>query len=707
MDVVVSCVCWGRTTSARRLVVLVIAAAAALVAIGAPVAVAGPPAAAGGMVHVFGEDFTGTSLNTSVWEPGWNQDANITGPMSERCLSKGNVSVSSGFLRLTMTKLRAGQTQTCSDGQHSSTVSWLGGLVDSKPRANHPGFKYSYGYVEWRARTSVRVGTLCEQAPAPCIAGLPQLWSISDVSDFEIDTFEGEHGKASYNLHPPTPNGASYQPPGAFADAQWHTFASLWTPSGIDYYYDGTYVGHRSGDGTAQYLVMDIIEGAPQVNGATLDVDSVDVWQPLPPSATTTAASTVLASQATLTGTVNPRGQPTTYQFEYGTSTSYGAFAPASLGAAGSADTATPLSVTVDALQSSTTYHYRIVATNMAGTTYGSDQSFTTPGHGASVLGPDGRQHHYYKGANGHLWEWTYPAGGGTPAHTDRNAEIAGSPTAFTVGQSVVVFFRNGDSKLAQLEDNGTSANLYTYNKTITSDPSGYALSGARQAVFFRDADGQLGEWFYANGTITYYTWGESLAGAPLALAINPSSNDRQAVFYRGVDGHLHQWYHDGSAHTYDWSTMLAGGLSPNAKVTGDLAGYVLADGRQAVFYRGANGELWQWYHDLSDGHFYDWGGDVRGTPAAYRLADGQQAVFFRGAAEHLWEWTHDGTAQHFYDWNGMIPFGAQPLTGDPSAFAFSDGRQVAFVRDADGGLREWYYDGAVHWYGWGGSIAP
>ncbi|MHB8458363.1 MAG: hypothetical protein ACYDBS_11860, partial [Acidimicrobiales bacterium] len=55
-----------------------------------------------------------------------------------------------------------------------------------------------------------------------------------------------------------------------------------------------------------------------------------------PPSVVTQAATSVTATQATLNGTVNPNGAATTYQFQYGTTTSYGSVSPASPASAGS-----------------------------------------------------------------------------------------------------------------------------------------------------------------------------------------------------------------------------------------------------------------------------------------------------------------------------------------------------------------------------------
>jgi YVTN family beta-propeller protein len=99
------------------------------------------------------------------------------------------------------------------------------------------------------------------------------------------------------------------------------------------------------------------------------------------PAVTTTAASGVTSSGATVGGTVNPEGQAATYQFDYGTTTSYGSSVPSPAGSAGSGTSAVTESASLTGLRTGTTYHYRIEATNATGTTYGPDRTFTTPRH--------------------------------------------------------------------------------------------------------------------------------------------------------------------------------------------------------------------------------------------------------------------------------------------------------------------------------------
>ena len=139
----------------------------------------------------------------------------------------------------------------------------------------------------------------------------------------------------------------------------------------------------NGGDGVLQYQ-----DGTPDMTGTQwTELDNALAGDcgggstpPGPaPAAVTGSASGVTTTTATLNGTVNPEGAATTYQFQYGTSTSYGSVAPASAASAGSGSGANGVSVGLTGLSAGTTYDYRLVATNAAGTTTGGNQTFTTP----------------------------------------------------------------------------------------------------------------------------------------------------------------------------------------------------------------------------------------------------------------------------------------------------------------------------------------
>jgi hypothetical protein len=101
------------------------------------------------------------------------------------------------------------------------------------------------------------------------------------------------------------------------------------------------------------------------------------------PTATTGAASAVTATTATLNGTVFANKEVTTYRFEYGTSTAYGSQTPNGT-TSGNANKS--VSADITALAPSTTYHFRVVATNGSGPATGADATFTTPAAGPAAL---------------------------------------------------------------------------------------------------------------------------------------------------------------------------------------------------------------------------------------------------------------------------------------------------------------------------------
>jgi hypothetical protein len=117
------------------------------------------------------------------------------------------------------------------------------------------------------------------------------------------------------------------------------------------------------------------------VNGVEVDGgDEILTTLPSPPAVITGGATAVDATDATLSGTVNPNGDATTYEIEYGTDMTYGSVLPEN-GEATLDQTQAVEAVQqgVSGLQPNTTYHYRVVATNPGGTTYGGDMTFTTP----------------------------------------------------------------------------------------------------------------------------------------------------------------------------------------------------------------------------------------------------------------------------------------------------------------------------------------
>ncbi len=94
----------------------------------------------------------------------------------------------------------------------------------------------------------------------------------------------------------------------------------------------------------------------------------------------------ILPTVATLTATINPEGEGTTYRFEYGTDESYGQSTPTAT-LPGSEFGEEEVEAPIAGLAPETTYHFRVVATNHCNpsepaqecTAQGEDRTFTTP----------------------------------------------------------------------------------------------------------------------------------------------------------------------------------------------------------------------------------------------------------------------------------------------------------------------------------------
>ncbi len=145
------------------------------------------------------------------------------------------------------------------------------------------------------------------------------------------------------------------------------------------------------------------------------------------PTVTTGAATSLTSSSAQVAGVVNPRGEQTTYTVQYGPTAAYGAqSAPVAVGF-GSAPV--DVATTIGGLAASTTYHYRIVASNAVGTTHGLDATLTT---GAAPPGGGG-------------------GGGGGGVAGDVEVSFAASSLTPAVNEvvEVRVFVRNKSQNLA------------------------------------------------------------------------------------------------------------------------------------------------------------------------------------------------------------------------------------------------------------------
>jgi hypothetical protein len=159
----------------------------------------------------------------------------------------------------------------------------------------------------------------------------------------------------------------------------------LFTRSGSTWTQQGEKVtgGGEAGEGEFGTNVAFSADGGTGIIGAWRDNGGRGAaWVFVdPPAAATGAATGVGETSATLNGTVGAGDSSTTY-FQYGTTMAYGASTASQPVDASSGPS--PLTLAIGGLAPGTTYHFRLVAENSGGVTYGSDQTFTTEARAAT-----------------------------------------------------------------------------------------------------------------------------------------------------------------------------------------------------------------------------------------------------------------------------------------------------------------------------------
>jgi hypothetical protein len=136
----------------------------------------------------------------------------------------------------------------------------------------------------------------------------------------------------------------------------------------------GTEFLFQTGGGALQFFetVTPGFRAEPEPNSLAI------VVTPKPPSVITGAATEAGQTTAVLNGTVNPNDlSVNTCEFEYGTTTAYGAKAGCG-GIAAHSNTPVPVSGNATGLTPGTAYHYRLVAKNTVGSNHGEDRTFKT-----------------------------------------------------------------------------------------------------------------------------------------------------------------------------------------------------------------------------------------------------------------------------------------------------------------------------------------
>jgi beta-glucanase (GH16 family) len=224
----------------------------------------------------FDSNFTGSSLNTKVWDTCYPWATSNVG-----CTNYGNSGdedlewyrasqdqVSGGVLHLVA---RREPTPGLTENGAPKRYACRSGMVTS-----FPGLKFQYGVIQITAKIPFGPGLW----PALWLAATNEKWPP------EIDILEhwASDSQGKIYLHPtsgPRQGGPVNMPD---LGTGWHTFTLEWTKSRLTWYYDGTQVASATVGIPQQsmYLIANLADDitTPGTCSGSMEIKSVKVWQP-------------------------------------------------------------------------------------------------------------------------------------------------------------------------------------------------------------------------------------------------------------------------------------------------------------------------------------------------------------------------------------------------------------------------------------------
>jgi hypothetical protein len=423
------------------------------------------------------------------------------------------------------------------------------------------------------------------------------------------------------------------------------------------------------------------------------------------------AVAEVAAGSATLDAQIDPHGAPTTYYFQYGTSTAYESEAPAAPGvAAGSGEGEQSVSVHLQGLAPSTIYHYRVVVSStfdgQALSVQGPDQTFTTQAAGAASALPDGRG-----------WEMVTPLdkqGAGLSADGNEqgadiqaaadggaityvaNAPFAANPAGSRALEATQVFSRRQEPGSWATQDITTPHNelaplaigALTEYKLFSNDlslglvlPQGHTPlpplpPGSEKTMYLRNESGgyealvtaanvPAGTKFGGDGEGVESPMGFAGATPDLSHVVVSSPVSLTSTAFVGEDARLYEW---SGGQLHDASVLPDGELTAGALgLQGSTVRHAISDDGSRVIFTGRSGHLYLRDMTLDESVQID---AAQGTPepnqnsTSFQTASAEGTRVFFTSTERL---TADATATEgtldLYEFEVTSGAG-QPLAG-------------------------------------------
>jgi hypothetical protein len=290
----------------------------------------------------------------------------------------------------------------------TATSATVPGMIE--PNGNEATYHFDYGLSTAYGSQTPADGPVSGNAPVPVAGSLTGLQQPNQTYHYKLVIVYGGHstecGDQAFQTAPAPPTVDRESAPASSTSNTEATLEAQINPNNEDTTYRAEYSTQRSGQSligpqesvngtlaaafgdqsanpvliglqpsTLYYYRVVATDGVPgQGEGP------IQTLLTRPASPATGTATAVSQSAATLEGSLNPGGPDTQFYFEYGTAPCRGTLCGAKTSEEASGVDATELNATaaLTGLQSRATYHYRLVAVNATGPSFGPEREFTT-----------------------------------------------------------------------------------------------------------------------------------------------------------------------------------------------------------------------------------------------------------------------------------------------------------------------------------------
>ena len=218
---------------------------------------------------VFDDEFSGSSLDLTKWEPNWfgatsTSVTQYVNSLENECYDPANLNEANGELDLNVKAKKCPASAGKSAGKPYTSA-----LIDS-----HTHFTFTYGVAETRMWVGGSDANHCNNWDAFWLNGLP----VSGREEYDVAECLG--GLFNFHLNPANIYGGSNT---AAISKGWHVFSIDWEPTGATVYYDAVKVGtiSKSVYKKPMYIIVQLAihNSGKVVVPDSMRIDYVRVWQ--------------------------------------------------------------------------------------------------------------------------------------------------------------------------------------------------------------------------------------------------------------------------------------------------------------------------------------------------------------------------------------------------------------------------------------------